>query len=76
MQNAECRTRNAEGWSSPDIQYSMVAVLTLLHSLFCIMHCILSLPQVRRALARESRQDLAGSSAKRCLVSLRGAWGI
>src|SRR5574338_38784 len=32
-------------------------------------------PQVRRALARESRQDLAGSSAKRCPVSLRGAWG-
>ena len=37
---------------------------------------MLEVPQVRRALARESRQDLAGSSAKRCLVSLRGAWGI
>src|ERR1041385_7473514 len=32
-------------------------------------------PQVRRAPARESRQDLAGSSAKRCPVQLRGAWG-
>ena len=30
-------------------------------------------PQVRRAPAREPRQDLAGSSAKRCPVSLRGA---
>ena len=36
---------------------------------------ILLSPQVRRALAREPRQDLAGSSAKRCPVSLRGAWG-
>ena len=33
------------------------------------------MPQVRRAPAREPRQDLAGSSAKRCPVSLRGAWG-
>ncbi len=33
------------------------------------------MPQVRRAPARESRQDLAGSSAKRCPVSLRVAWG-
>ena len=36
---------------------------------------ILLVPQVRRAPAREPRQDLAGSSAKRCPVSLRGAWG-
>jgi ketosteroid isomerase-like protein len=34
---------------------------------------ILLVPQVRRAPAREPRQDLAGSSAKRCPVSLRGA---
>ena len=34
---------------------------------------ILWVPQVRRAPAREPRQDLAGSSAKRCPVSLRGA---
>jgi len=34
---------------------------------------ILPVPQVRRAPAREPRQDLAGSSAKRCPVSLRGA---
>ena len=34
---------------------------------------ILRVPQVRRAPAREPRQDLAGSSAKRCPVSLRGA---
>src|SRR5687767_1877757 len=32
-------------------------------------------PQVRRVPAREPRQDLAGSSAKRCPVQLRGAWG-
>ena len=32
-------------------------------------------PQVRRVSAREPRQDLAGSSAKRCPVQLRGAWG-
>ncbi len=32
-------------------------------------------PQVRRVSVREPRQDLAGSSAKRCLMSLRGAWG-
>src|SRR5215207_4102189 len=37
--------------------------------------CIFLVPQVRRAPAREPRQDLAGSSAKRCPVSLRGAWG-
>ena len=34
---------------------------------------IFEVPQVRRAPAREPRQDLAGSSAKRCPVSLRGA---
>ena len=34
---------------------------------------IFRVPQVRRAPAREPRQDLAGSSAKRCPVSLRGA---
>jgi SnoaL-like protein len=34
---------------------------------------ILLVPQVRRAPAREPRQDLAGSSAKRCPVLLRGA---
>jgi DNA polymerase III subunit gamma/tau len=33
------------------------------------------MPQVRRVPAREPRQDLAGSSAKRCPVQLRGAWG-
>ncbi len=32
-------------------------------------------PQVRRALAREPRQDREGSSAKRSLVSLRETWG-
>ena len=37
--------------------------------------CTFLVPQVRRALAREPRQDLAGSSAKRCPVSLRVAWG-
>src|ERR687892_861169 len=39
------------------------------------MPVIFTMPQVRRAPAREPRQDLAGSSAKRCPVSLRGAWG-
>lgn len=34
---------------------------------------IFRVPQVRRAPARELRQDLAGSSAKRCPGSLRGA---
>ena len=33
------------------------------------------MPQVRRARAREPRQDREGSSAKRCRVSLREAWG-
>ena len=33
-------------------------------------------PQVRRSSTREPRQALAGSSAKRCRASLRGAWGI
>src|SRR5205814_6905405 len=33
------------------------------------------LPQVRRLSAREPRQAPAGSSAKRCRDSLRGAWG-
>lgn len=33
-------------------------------------------PQVRRAQAREPRQDREGSSAKRWSASLRGAWGV
>src|SRR5436309_14209054 len=37
---------------------------------------IFQAPQVRRSSAREPRQAPAGSSAKRCRVSLRGAWGI
>src|SRR5438309_8474045 len=37
---------------------------------------IFRVPQVRRLSAREPRQAPAGSSAKRCRDSLRGAWGI
>src|SRR6266700_3713150 len=37
---------------------------------------IFQAPQVRRLSAREPRQAPAGSSAKRCRVSLRVAWGI
>src|SRR5438270_3322780 len=37
---------------------------------------IFNTPQVRRLSAREPRQAPAGSSAKRCRDSLRGAWGI
>src|SRR5947207_12829259 len=37
---------------------------------------IFQAPQVRRLSAREPRQAPAGSSAKRCRDSLRGAWGI
>jgi hypothetical protein len=40
------------------------------------IHCTsFHLPQVRRAGAREPRQDREGSSAKRCHTSLRVAWG-
>lgn len=40
------------------------------------IHCTsFHLPQVRRASAREPRQDREGSSAKRCHASLRVAWG-
>src|SRR2546425_10826879 len=59
-----------------------VAVLLLLFtsvrlSLFSrSLSYYLSVPQVRRSSTREPRQALAGSSAKRCRASLRGAWGI
>src|SRR5690349_5364369 len=64
---ATCRSGSGRFWGS-SIRLSVP------------FHCphsppILLMPQVRRALAREPRQDLAGSSAKRCPVSLRGAWG-
>jgi len=36
----------------------------------------LQVPQVRRAIAREPRQDREGSSAKRLHASLRVAWGV